>query len=138
MSRYLIELYDLNLNERSIIEQHDISSNESIHYFKKILDRLKNMTGLYDLQLKISEDNLNADIYIVKDEIEVGWIYNFKKTSENILYKLSLIKLQNNYFKNIDKNYNYGYAKECFSPEWKKIFLDELHHKLSLPNYGLE
>lgn len=120
MLKYLIELYDCNLEERFIIKRDEITINQCIYYFKYILNKLREKCK-YDLQIQISDDNLYADIFIIRNKKFI------------LLYKLSLVKLQCNYFKDdINNNYNFN---DMIDGDLKNDFLKELQDKLSLRKY---
>lgn len=150
---YLIELNDTITNTKSIIHTEPILIKDAPNYFNQILKKLQNEQPL---QLSLSNDNKYAQIYKIEENVEKGWIWNSTNQLKNILFKLSLVKLENEFFEYKLKNFdfNYGYAKNCFAPNWKfkneinkdlnnvsimkNSFIKELNYKLSLPNYGLK
>lgn len=144
MTTYLIEISNCETKNRNIIAHNPILKTESVEYFNRIFQDLQLKHTDTKLEMKISENYETAQIYTVQKEIQTGWVWNSENTNIKILYKLFIIPVCNDFIYNNFKllnnnpNYNYGYARECFSPEWKTSFLNELIYKLSLPNYGLK
>lgn len=147
---YLIELFDITTQKKSIIQTEPFLLNESPNYFNQVLEKLNkkfvdtnNITETVNnqiLQLNISMDKMYAQIYVTQENVERGWIWNSTNSSKNILFELTLIELDNQFFEynhHSNCDFGYGYAKNCFAPDWKSSFIDELNYKLLLPNYGL-
>lgn len=128
MKTYLIMLKNNISGKASVIPLYPIYKSQSATWFNKIFNKLH--TG----------DNLN--ICISKN----GEYAKIITGTNEIIFELSLLEI-NSAFENIhlerdfayknSQDLTYGYANNCFSPEWKLSFIDELKQKLKLPNYGL-
>lgn len=89
MSRYLIKIHDkVNNSERIIMKQTTLESYNDD--YKLIYDQL-NINN--DLSCTFTNSTAIASIFKYETIITKGYIYNSKKIINNILYELSLIKI---------------------------------------------
>jgi hypothetical protein len=151
----------LNLNEKlststqTIIPKNNdnFSQTEILEKENKSIFYIKDDYILDDIPLEITDtanhfgntnsfynsDPIPFDDTLKKSTVDNSNLFDNTNFDDLTTFEFSEdIDVSNNSTYNYDWPNDLGYAKNCFSPNWKCEFKTELEKKLNTPNYGLE